>query len=215
MSSSVTSNHQAPGPLPRSLPGYEHINRYWDRQNAAYAAKILPGQYYVTLSGEIITTVLGSCISACIRDRRTGIGGMNHFMLPKNGSGTVEINNSAAARYGNYAMETLINDILKNGGRRPNLEVKVFGGGQVLAHMTDIGASNIRFIRDYLELEGLDVSAEDVGGRCPRKILYYPDTGRVRVRKLRVLKNETIIQREKKYLNRLEEKPVAGNIELF
>lgn len=215
MSSAVIHKHQAPGPLPSSLPGYEHINRYWDRENAAYAAKILPGQYYVSMTGEIITTVLGSCISACVRDRRIGIGGMNHFMLPKDGNTSPTANNSAAARYGNYAMETLINDILKNGGRRSNLEVKVFGGGQILAQMTDIGASNIRFIYEYLELEDLHVAAEDVGGQCPRKVLYYPDSGRVRVRKLRVLKNETIIQREKQYLNKLEEKPVTGNIELF
>ena len=215
MSTAVINKHQAPRPLPPALPGYEHINRYWDRENASFAAKILPGQYYVSMTGEIITTVLGSCISACIRDRRTGIGGMNHFMLPKDGNAPPSANNSAAARYGNYAMETLINDILKNGGRRPNLEVKVFGGGQILAQMTDIGASNIRFIHEYLELENLYLAAEDVGGQSPRKVLYYPDSGRVRVRKLRVLKNETIIQRERQYLNKLEERPVTGNIELF
>lgn len=200
---------------PRALPGYAHINRYWDRQNDVFAAKILPGEYYVTLTGEMITTVLGSCISACIRDRRLGIGGMNHFMLPVGGAPSPAANNSTAARYGNYAMETLINDILKNGGRRANLEVKIFGGGQVLEQMTRIGDANIRFVREYLEVEHLTLSAEDVGGRCPRKVLYYPDTGRVRVRKLKVLKNETILQREKRYLNTLEKEPASGNVELF
>lgn len=201
--------------LPRALPGYAHINRYWDRQHGVYAAKILPGEYYVTVAGEMITTVLGSCISACVRDRRLGIGGMNHFMLPESGAASPGLNNSTAARYGNYAMETLINDILKNGGRRENLEVKVFGGGQVLEHFTAIGEKNISFVREYLDIEQLTVIAEDVGGRSPRKVLYYPDTGRARVRKLRVLRNETILQREKHYLDTLEKEPVSGNVELF
>ncbi len=210
-----TTPDSVPAAVPRALPGYGHINRYWDRQNDTFAAKILPGEYYVTLTGEMITTVLGSCISACIRDRKLGIGGMNHFMLPADGSAPLPRNNSTAARYGNYAMETLINDILKNGGRRSNLEVKIFGGGQVLAQMTRIGEANIRFVHDYLRMEHLTLEAEDVGGQCPRKVLYYPDTGRARVRKLRALKNETILQREERYLNTLENEPISGNVELF
>lgn len=197
------------------LPGYEHINRYWDRGLSCVAAKILPGEYYVTLQGEMITTVLGSCVSACIRDRKLGIGGMNHFMLPHSDRFSDNSGPTKAARYGSFAMESLINDILKNGGRKQNLEVKLFGGGQVLANMTDIGASNIRFVREFLQLEGLDVIAEDLGGRYPRKVVYFPDSGRARVKKLRTQHNDTIVRRETHYLAALQEAPVAGEVELF
>lgn len=200
---------------PRALPGYEHINRYWDRTNDCHAAKILPGEYYVTLRGEMITTVLGSCVSACIRDRKLGIGGMNHFMLPHSDKYGSWNSGSSAARYGGYAMEMLINDVLKNGGRRENLEVKVFGGGQVLAQMTDIGARNITFVKDYLKLENLHVTADDLGGPYPRKIIYFPDSGRVRVKHLRSLHNDTIIRRESSYIASLTELPPQGEVELF
>lgn len=96
------------------LDGFENINRYWDKTSNCHAAKILPGEYYVTINKEIIVTVLGSCISACIRDKKLKIGGMNHFMLPENKASQNTWNN-LATRYGNYAMEHMINDILKNG----------------------------------------------------------------------------------------------------
>ncbi len=200
---------------PRALPGYEHINRYWDKTHECHAAKILPGEYYVTLYGEMITTVLGSCVSACVRDRKLGIGGMNHFMLPHSDRYGSWNSGSSAARYGGYAMETLINDVLKNGGRRENLEVKIFGGGQVLANMTDIGARNISFVKDYIRVENLQLMAEDLGGPYPRKVIYYPDSGRVRVKKLRSLHNDTISRRESSYLVSLTEQPVQGEVELF
>ncbi|MDO8273478.1 MAG: chemoreceptor glutamine deamidase CheD [Gammaproteobacteria bacterium] len=198
-----------------ALPGYEHINRYWDRMHECHAAKILPGEYYVTLCGEMITTVLGSCVSACVRDRKLGIGGMNHFMLPHSDRYGTWNSGSSAARYGGYAMETLINDVLKNGGRRENLEVKIFGGGQVLANMTDIGARNISFVKDYIRVENLQLMAEDLGGTYPRKVIYFPDSGRVRVKTLRTLHNDTIIRRESSYLVSLTEQPVQGAVELF
>lgn len=202
-------------PPPRALPGYEHINRYWDRLHECHAAKILPGEYYVTLCGEMITTVLGSCVSACVRDRKLGIGGMNHFMLPHSDRYGTWNSGSSAARYGGYAMETLINDVLKNGGSRENLEVKIFGGGQVLANMTDIGARNISFVKDYIRIENLQLMAEDLGGTYPRKVIYFPDSGRVRVKTLRTLHNDTIIRRESSYLVSLTEQPVQGEVELF
>ena len=199
------------------LPGFDHINRYWDKTNNSYAAKILPGEYYVTTAEELIVTVLGSCISACIRDRVLGIGGMNHFMLPQTdgdgswGGGSV----NTATRYGNYAMEHMINDILKNGGKRENLEVKVCGGGKILQKMTDIGMKNIAFVRTYLSMEGLDLVAEDVGDIYPRKVQYMPLTGKLRVKKLRSLHNDTIIKRESEYKHEIEDVPVAGDVELF
>ncbi|WP_018953821.1 chemoreceptor glutamine deamidase CheD [Thioalkalivibrio sulfidiphilus] len=202
-------------PPPPVLPGYEHINRYWDPTHDRYAAKILPGEYYVTLYGELITTVLGSCVSACVRDRKLGIGGMNHFMLPHSERVEAWGGASAAARYGSYAMETLINDILKNGGRREHLEVKIFGGGQVLAQMTDVGRKNIAFVREFIRVEGLNLVAEDLGGPHPRKVVFFPDSGRVRIKKLRAMHNETIVQRETRYMAQLQEAPVQGEVELF
>ncbi len=199
------------------LLGFEHINRYWDKTNNIYSAKILPGEYYVTKSEEQIVTVLGSCISACIRDRIRGIGGMNHFMLPETkGDGSwAGSNNNTAARYGNYAMEHMINDILKNGGSRENLEVKICGGGKILQRMTDIGMKNIAFVRTYLSMEGLQLLAEDVGDIYPRKVQYTPFTGKLKIKKLRTLHNETIIERESEYQHEIEDVPVAGEVELF
>src|SRR3989338_8421384 len=133
--------------LPLALPGFEHIKRAWNDSYEAYAARLMPGEYYVTLRDEGVYTTLGSCISACIRDRIAGIGGMNHFMLPASADadGWKSTSLSAATRYGNFAMEHLINVILKNGGQRQNLEVKLFGGGRILQNMTDVGMRNINF----------------------------------------------------------------------
>ena len=146
----------------------------------------------------IIVTVLGSCVSACIRDPIRGIGGMNHFMLPAGQRDDADRWQhgclDAAARYGNYAMELLINTILKHGGNRAHLEVKIVGGGRILTHMTDIGQRNITFVRDYLRTEGLQVIAEDVGDIHPRKVYYLPSLGKVRMQKLRALHNDTILR---------------------
>ena len=204
--------------IPRaSLKGFTHINRYWDRTRDGICAKILPGEYYVTTADEYVVTVLGSCVSACIRDRVFGIGGMNHFMLPKNSQhdDNSVIDMSAAARYGNYAMEHLINDILKNGGRRENLEVKVVGGGRIIANMTNIGDKNISFVREYLETEGLKIVGEDLGDIYPRKVAYHPLSGKVKVKKMRSMHNRTILDREERYLDSIKEKPVVGDVELF
>ena len=197
--------------LPPALPEFAHINRYWDKTRDMPAAKILPGQLYVTLKDELITTVLGSCVAACIRDRKFGIGGMNHFMLPEGGvEGTGE-----AARYGVFAMESLINAILKNGGRRAHLEVKLFGGGQVMPGMSDVGRRNIQFARCFVRSEGLRVTAEDLGGPWPRKVVYFPASGKVLVKKLESLHNDTLVARERSYYQDLNQGPVAGEIELF
>ena len=115
---------------PLALPGFEHVRRAWHDVHDTYAARLLPGEYYVTKTDEAVYTTLGSCISACVRDRVTGVGGMNHFMLPASVSadrdGWRSTSLSEATRYGNFAMEHLINDILKNGGQKRNLEVKIF-----------------------------------------------------------------------------------------
>lgn len=203
--------------LPLALPGFEHIKRAWSDAYESYSARLNPGEYYVTKNDEGIYTTLGSCISACIRDRVTGIGGMNHFMLPASvgEGGWKAAGLGSATRYGNFAMEHLINEILKNGGSRQNLEVKLFGGGRIIANMTDVGLRNIEFARDYIATEGLRVTAEDVGDVFPRMVVYFPATGRVRVKRLRSLHNNTIVEQETRYLHAIEEKPVSGDIELF
>ncbi|MCW8901569.1 MAG: chemoreceptor glutamine deamidase CheD [Gammaproteobacteria bacterium] len=206
-------------PMLPELPGFKHINRYWDKTHDSYAAKILPGEYYVTMHDELIVTVLGSCVSACVRDKVFGIGGMNHFMLPADkGDGMSSFGaGGESTRYGNFAMEQMINDILKNGGHRKNLEIKVFGGGRVLKNMStlDIGQKNIDFIMQYIKDEALNLTAEDLGDVYPRKVLYFPASGRVRVKKLRTIHNNTIIEREKNYCKAIEQKPISGEIELF
>ncbi len=198
---------------------FAHVNRYWDREYRGFAAKLLPGEYYVTTAGERISTVLGSCVSACVRDRRLGIGGMNHFMLPldaSQGTSAWGAAASAATRYGNVAMERLINDILKLGGRRECLEVKLVGGGKVLEGMDiDIGARNIEFVRKYVAAEGFGVAGEDLGDIYPRKVHYEPDTGRLRVKRLKSVRNNTLFERELHYLEVLDREPVGNDIELF
>ena len=204
---------------PLALPGFEHIRRGWNDMHEAYAARLLPGEYYVTKSDEAIYTTLGSCISACIRDRITGIGGMNHFMLPASASADQDnwrsTSLSAATRYGNFAMEHLINDIIKNGGSKQNLEVKLFGGGRIMQNMSDVGLRNITFARDYLKTEGLSAATEDLGEIYPRMVVYFPATGKVRVKRLRSLHNNTIAAQESQYLESIKERPVSGDVELF
>lgn len=194
----------------------EHLagNRYFDRHFEAEAVKVLPGEYYVTTSNMLLVTVLGSCVSACIRDREKGLGGMNHFMLADSQD---EGRISASARYGTYAMEILINHLLKLGARRSNLEAKVFGAGRVMASLSNsrVGERNARFVLDYLQTEGIPVLARDLLNTYPRKVYFFPDTGRVLVKKLARMHNDTLLRREKEYAARLTEAPVSGDIELF
>lgn len=205
--------------MEKCFRGFQHINRYWDRTHDIFAAKILPGEYYVTSNNEAIVTVLGSCVSACVRDKVFGIGGMNHFMLPLNKSTNISDNSamSNAGRYGNFAMEKMINDILKHGGSRENLEIKIFGGGRVLQNMQslDIGNGNINFVREYIATEHLQLVGEDVGDVFARKVIYYPLTGKAKVKKLRQMHNNTVIERENSYLSSLEVKSTESDVELF
>ncbi len=206
-----------PGPM---LPGFAHMTRHWDPENERWAVKILPGEYYVTRGDEAVSTVLGSCISACIRDPRLNVGGMNHFMLPEDKS--VGPNNwldpavGLATRYGSYAMESLINDLLKLGATRERLEIKLFGGGRILAGMTDVGERNIDFIKSYIQLEGLRIAAEDMGGTQPRKVIYFPASGRCKLRKLPQVENRTISHHEQLYRDSLKSKATdGGDVDLF
>ena len=205
---------------PPAIAGFQGIHRYWDPASERWTAKVLPGEFYVTRHDEAIATVLGSCISACISDRRIGCGGMNHFMLPEDGgggaaNGWTDPATGLATRYGSHAMECLINELLKLGGRREHLEIKLFGGGRILASMTDVGARNASFVRAYLRSEGLKVAAEDLGDIYPRRVIFFPETGRVRVRRLQPLEATAIAERERRYQGDLARHSGGGDVELF
>lgn len=206
-------------PLPTTLSGFETVNRYWDEQHNIFSAKIGPGEYYVSSQREMITTVLGSCVSVCIHDPVAGIGGMNHFMLPD--SHSYDLNSwqstpvSDGARYGNIAMERLINTIIINGGTRENLEMKVFGGSKLMEASYNIGFDNIVFVKQYIASEGFAILAEDTGGIYPRKLQYFPTSGRARVKKLYSMKNTTLVEREAKYADKLQHREFTGKISIF
>jgi chemotaxis protein CheD len=204
------------GGLPHS-GNFGHIQRRFDARLRAVVATLHPGDYYVATNGELISTVLGSCVSACVRDGRLRIGGMNHFMLPvdrSEGSGVWGSTASAATRFGNVAMERLINEIFKLGGRRADLEVKLVGGGKVLDALTDVGARNIRFVKEYVQAEGFRVVGEDLGDLYPRKVLYDPASGSAQVKRL-ARSDGRVVADETRYMRDIAAIPVGGDIELF
>jgi chemotaxis protein CheD len=195
-------------------PG-EGIKRYRDASFNAVAVKLLPGEHYVTHSSEeMIVTVLGSCVAACIRDPRVGVGGMNHFMLPESAHGEWG-QVPASLRYGNFAMERLINDIIKLGGRRSNLEIKVFGGANVLRNGGTIGHQNSQFIESYLKAERLPIAARHLYGGNPRRVHYFPASGKVSMLELRWQEDLYGILGEENYREMLKTAPVSGSIEFF
>ena len=201
------------------LRGFEHVNRYLDKQKNKVVAKILPGEFYVSRSDEIIATTLGSCVSACIWDEYSSIGGMNHFMLPLTKKETHEVtwgnDQSDATRFGNYAMEHLINEILACGGLRKNLRAKVFGGGKILENMSDVGEKNCAFLIEYLAVENIPILSHDFGNNYPRKIMFDPLSGKAHMKRLKSMHNNTLVVRESNYQNSIVSKPVEGEIELF
>lgn len=188
---------------------------YFDARLNTEVAKIFPGQYFVTDRDIVLVTVLGSCVAACVRDETAGVGGMNHFLLPQTGGDASPANRSA--RYGSYAMEVLINQLIRHGARKQTMEAKVFGGGNVLPDLrsTAVGESNARFIVEYLRKEGIRVAAQDLLDDCARKIYFFPATGRVLVKKLRHLHNDTVLAREQDYSQRLSNVDLSGEVELF
>jgi len=195
-------------------------HHYFDREFDSAAVKLLPNEYYVTAADMVLSTVLGSCVAACVRDSTAGVGGMNHFMLPDDGSssGNSGASASASMRYGAYAMEMLINELLKAGARRERLEAKVFGGGAVLANMTmlNIGDRNADFVLRYLQLEQVRVAAQDLRGSLPRRVSYFPRSGKVMVRKLHRINDAAQVQRDEQQLvQTLAQQPMRNMVELF
>ncbi len=189
-------------------------NLYHDPDHGMEAAKLLPGEYFVSMRNMLLVTVLGSCVAACIRDVRMGIGGMNHFMLPDREAAEGE---AIGARYGSYAMEILIGHLLKLGARRENLEAKVFGGGNVLPGLVqaNVGHKNAAFVESFLRTENIRITARDLAADYPRKVFFFPASGRVLVKRLRSLHNATVIEREVAYRQRLAQAPASGEVELF
>lgn len=192
---------------------HQSSQRYFDSKFSREAIKILPGEFFVTTRDMLLVTVLGSCVAACIRDPERGIGGMNHFMLPDGGAGAM----SKSARYGGYAMELLVNELIKSGARRGALEAKVFGGGRVMASLSsaNVGERNSEFVLDYLRQEGIPILAQDLQDKHARKIYFFPRAGRVLVKKLERVNNDTLARREREYQERLARDDASGDIELF
>jgi chemotaxis protein CheD len=189
--------------------------RFFDNAASVWMVKVFPGEFYVTKKpDEVVLTVLGSCVAACIRDPVLGIGGMNHFMLPSHTSGDWG-GDLKSTRFGNFAMEKLINELIKAGCTRERMEIKVFGGANVTDSSNAVGSDNSAFVLKYLDAEGLRCSAQDLGGTLPRRINYYPSTGRV-VRRLLGNNERNMVHREEHdYGKRLQKQQPAGEIELF
>jgi chemotaxis protein CheD len=194
------------------------FSRRRDNQQGMDIVTIKMGGFYVTDRNEAISTVLGSCVAACIRDRESGIGGMNHFMLPSNSSGessywrNTSVN--AATRYGSYAMEHLINTILSKGGKKNNLEFKLFGGGNILGSSVSMGPHNVEFVKQYMDTEGYEIAAESLGGIYPVILNYYPRSGKAKIKRLEHKASE-IISSETSFMRQLESEKLEGDIELF
>ena len=167
---------------------------YFDHHFQYNSVKVLPGEYFVSSDQLVIMTVLGSCIAACLWDSRAGIGGMNHFMLPESEAAEV------SGRYGSYAMELLINEMMKAGARRESLQAKIFGGAQVMAGFTtmNVGDRNTSFVKEYLRTERIPLLSEDVLDIHPRKVVFFPTTGKAMVKRLAHAHPESLLSQERR-----------------
>ena len=190
--------------------------RYFDNRLNVTVVNVFQGDFYVsTTPGEMLATVLGSCIAACVRDPIAKCGGMNHFLLPAGKQATDSDATGLALRYGSYSMEQLINGVLAAGGRRERLEIKVFGGANVVRGLSGVGHKNSAFIEEYLLNEGFDIAAKHIRGSWPRKVHFFPDTGQVRMRELKGKTAERVFDKETKLRARPKVPETAGTIELF
>ena len=167
---------------------------YADHHFQYDAVKVLPGEYFVSSEDIVVMTVLGSCIAACIWDGKARVGGMNHFMLPDGDA------SDGSGRYGSYAMELLINEMLKSGARRETMQAKVFGGAQVMAGFTslNVGERNTKFVMEYLATERIPVVSQDVLDIHPRKVCFFPVTGKALVKRLAHSHPETLAVEERR-----------------
>jgi chemotaxis protein CheD len=187
--------------------------RYFDRELRVESVKILPGQYYAAEGEGSISTLLGSCVSTCLWDPVRRVGGMNHFMLPGEASQSPSPW-AVSARFGVYAMDVLINEMVHLGADRRRLVAKVFGGARVLQGFDklDVGAMNARFVLNFLEEEAIPIAAQDLLGDSPRKVHFFPATGKVQVRRLQL--QADLVNQEREYLTEVEHGE-SGFVELF
>lgn len=194
----------------RSRREHEASHFFFDPAFERAAVKVLPGEFFVHDEDLAITTTLGSCVAACLHDPAAGIGGMNHFMLPDAGDG------EASGRFGAFAMELLINEMLKRGARRGSLEAKVFGGGQLMKSLagTLIGEKNVAFAHRFLQEEGIPVLAGDVLDVYPRRICMMPRSGRVLCKRLPSTEGAQYALQEARYRAELSRQR-GGDVELF
>ena len=184
---------------------------YFDHHFQFNAVKVLPGEYFVSGDNIVIMTVLGSCIAACLWDSRARVGGMNHFMLPESDSTDV------SGRYGSYAMELLINEMLKLGARRETMQAKIFGGGQVMAYFTtmNVGERNTSFVVNYLQTERIPIVSEDVLDIYPRKVVFFPATGKAMVKRLAHAHPEALAQEVRGNAATVAKATSGGSVDLF
>jgi len=194
---------------------FGHIRRMQDMRFPHEIAVIMPGEFFVSQEPMVVYTVLGSCISVCIRDPLTKVGGMNHFMLAAPNEQGDHSDWGAPTRYGSYAMEVLVNELLNRGGHKSRLEVKVFGGGKIYEGVNDVGAKNAAWALEYLEREGIRPIKADVGDVCPRKVYYFTESGRVLLKKLDRVQCQGIVKEELRYQKELDKEVPAGDVTLF
>ena len=197
------------------LMEFGHIRRIQDTRFPYEVAVILPGEFFVSQEPKVVYTVLGSCISVCLRDPFVNIGGMNHFMLAAPSNSDNHDNWTDSGRYGSFAMEMLINEILNRGGKKNRLEAKVFGGGKIYDGKIDIGVKNAAWALEYLEREGIPLIKADVGDVCPRKVYFFSDSGKVLLKKLDRVVAQALAEEEGQYKAKLQQAPVQSDVTLF
>ena len=214
----------APRPVMGSSPRLEQLKAmprrpgqasffFYDAHFHNEAVKVLPGEFFVYGEDILIMTTLGSCIAACLWDRDRRVGGMNHFMLPEGASG-----GSDGGRYGSYAMELLINEMIKRGANRSSMEAKVFGGGAVVSGMNSInvGEANTRFVLEYLHTERITVVSKDVLDIYARKVCFLPHSGKAMVKRLAATNTDTLLAQERAAAQKAAPAASAGgSIDLF
>ncbi len=184
----------------------------WSELDQAPAVRINAGEWHVSVSGEVIITVLGSCVSACIADPARALAGMNHFMLPGD---AVADEVSGPARWGAFAMEVVLNELLARGAERRRLVAKLFGGSELWGAHHRVGTRNVEFARSYLSREGIQVVAEDVGGERPRRVHFRTREQIVRVKRLPALEIASVVASERRHVTALESGIPSGEMELF
>jgi chemotaxis protein CheD len=215
----------APAPAPLARPGPSRLERlkaaprktgeasffFYDAHFRNDAVKVLPGEFFVADEDLLVMTTLGSCIAACLWDREKRVGGMNHFLLPEAGGGT------DSGRYGSFAMDLLIGEMVKRGATRSTMEAKVFGGGAVISGMNtiNVGERNTTFVLDYLRTERISVVSKDVLDIYPRKVCFLPASGKAMVKRLASANTEALAAQERAAATRATPSGGGGSVDLF